>query len=76
MPELPVVTGREAIRAFARVGFEEVHVKGSHHVLKKADHPHRLSVPVHGNKPLKKGTLRSLIRVAGITVEEFVSLLE
>jgi predicted RNA binding protein YcfA (HicA-like mRNA interferase family) len=76
MPELPAVTGLEAIWAFARIGFEEVHVKGSHHVLKKANHPYRLSIPVHANKPLKKGTLRSLIRAAGISVEEFVSLLD
>ena len=76
MSKLPAVTGLEAIRAFARVGFEEIHVKGSHHVLKKPDHPNRLSVPVHGSRPLKKGTLRSLIRAAGISVERFVSLLD
>lgn len=75
MPELPVVTGREAIRAFARIGFEETHVKGSHHVLKKPGYPNRLSVPVHGSRPLKKGTLRALIRAADLSIEEFISLL-
>ena len=76
MSKLPAVSGQEGIRAFARIGFEVVHVRGSHHVLKKRDYPHRLSVPVHGNKPLKKGTLRSLIRLAGISVDEFIELLD
>lgn len=76
MSELPVVTGREAIEAFARIGFVEVRVKGSHHVLKKPEYLHLLTIPVHKNKTLKKGTLRQLIRSAGVTVEEFITLLE
>ena len=34
-----------------------------------------LSVPVHGNKALPKGTLRAIIEESGMTVEEFISLL-
>ena len=76
MSELPSVTGHEAIRAFARIDFVEVRTKGSHHALKKPGHRYVLTVPVHGKKPLKPGTLRKLIRDAGITVEAFVELLE
>jgi predicted RNA binding protein YcfA (HicA-like mRNA interferase family) len=75
MPELPVVTGREAIQAFEKAGFCLERVEGSHHILKKAGHVYLLTVPVHGATPLKRGTLRSLIRSAGLTVGEFVSLL-
>ncbi|MDZ4819333.1 MAG: type II toxin-antitoxin system HicA family toxin [Planctomycetota bacterium] len=75
MASLPSVTGAEAIRAFQKLGFEVVRTKGSHHILKKQEHRDLLTVPVHGNDPLKNGLLRSLIRGAGIDVETFVSLL-
>ena len=73
---MPSVTGDEAISAFGKVGFVLDRIRGSHHILKRAGHPYALSVPVHGKKTLKTGTLRSLIRDAGLTVEEFESLLD
>ena len=74
--KLPCITGKEAIRAFARIGFVVDRVKSSHHILKKDGHPSVLTVPVHGNADLKPGTLRALIRGAGITVDEFCELLK
>jgi predicted RNA binding protein YcfA (HicA-like mRNA interferase family) len=76
MSELPCINGKEAIQAFGRLGFAETRIQGSHHILKKAGYPKLLAVPVHGNKPLKPGTLRGLIRTSGHTVEEFVAALE
>jgi len=76
MSELPVVSGREVIKALRTVGFEVVRVEGSHYILKKPGHPFNLSVPVHKGKPLKRGTLRRLIRDAGLTVEEFTDALQ
>ena len=76
MSELPAVTGRDAMHAFIRLGFAEVRTKGSHHILKKPDHLYVLSVPVRGQRTLKPGTLRTLIRDAGISVEEFVQFLD
>ncbi len=74
MSKLPVISGRQAVAALKRVGYEADHQTGSHIILRHADPPHRrLSVPDH--KELAKGTLRSLIREAGLTVDEFVSLL-
>lgn len=73
MPRLPVVTGDDAIRAFQRVGFHLDHWHGSHGVLYHEDGRH-LSVP-GGRKELKPGMLRNLIRLAGLTVDEFVELL-
>ena len=75
MSSLPSVTGKEAIKAFSKVGFAVARIEGSHHIMKKAGHRYRLSVPVHGAKAVKPGTLRSLIRSAGLTVGEFVKLL-
>jgi predicted RNA binding protein YcfA (HicA-like mRNA interferase family) len=72
--KLPVVSGSEAVRAFRRIGYELDEQHGSHMILRHADPPHRrLSVPNH--KELAKGTLRALIREAGLTVEEFTELL-
>lgn len=76
MSKLPAVTGREAIRAFQSVGFEVARIEGSHHILKRTGHPFVLSVPIHGKKPLKRGTLRRLIRDAGLSVDGFAAMLE
>ena len=76
MCQLPTISGREAVRVFQAAGYEVTRITGSHHVIAHAGHPFRLSVPVHGNAPLKKGTLRGLIRDAGMTVEQFVALMQ
>jgi len=74
MTRLPVVSGREAVKALARIGSELDHQTGSPMILRSAAPPHRrLSVPDH--RELAKGTLRALIRDAGLTVEQFTDLL-
>ena len=60
--------------AFRRLGYEVDRQKGSHIVLRNARPPHRrLTVPDH--RELATGTLRALIREAGVTVEQFIALL-
>ena len=76
MPNLPVVKGRGAVRALDRAGFVLDAVRGSHHVMLHPVSRRRVSVPVHGSHDLKPGTLRGLIRDAGLTVEEFTRLLD
>jgi predicted RNA binding protein YcfA (HicA-like mRNA interferase family) len=72
--KLPVVSGADAIRAFARIGYEVDRQRGSHIILRNSISPfRRLTVPNH--KVLAKGTLRALIREAGLTPEEFARLL-
>ena len=74
MTKLPVVSGQEAVRAFEKLGYMVDHQTGSHIILRHRDPPHRrLTVPNH--RELAKGTLRSLVRQVGLTVEEFVRLL-
>ena len=73
MAKLPVVSGADAVCAFERDGWQVDRQQGSHVILLKAGHIASLSVPQH--RELAPGTLRSLIRVAGVTVEEFVALL-
>lgn len=71
MPDLPSITGAEAIKAFEKCGFSVARINGSHHIMKKDGQPSNLTVPVHGSKCIKRGTLRSLIRGAGLTVSKF-----
>ena len=71
--KLPIVSGREAVRAFGKLGWSVARQSGSHIVLTKTGEIATLSVPDHSE--LAKGTLRSLIRAANITVEMFVAAL-
>jgi predicted RNA binding protein YcfA (HicA-like mRNA interferase family) len=74
MSKLPVVPGREAVKALGKAGYMVDHQTGSHIVLRQGSPPfRRVTVPDH--KELAKGTLRAIIREVGLTVEEFVALL-
>ena len=75
MSELPCLTGQEVIAAFEKLGFSVDRINRSHHIMKKPGHEYLLSVPVHSGKTLKPGTLRRLIRDAGVSVDAFVALL-
>ncbi len=75
MSEVPSITGYEAIAAFEKAGYEVVRVKGSHHNMSRKGHRFVLTVPVHKNRNIRKGTLRSLIRDAGMTIDQFRELL-
>lgn len=72
MPPLPVLSGDEFCKAMGRLGYSLDHMTGSHMILRNPS-GQRLSVPHH--RELDRGTLRGLIRQAGLTVEEFVGLL-
>jgi predicted RNA binding protein YcfA (HicA-like mRNA interferase family) len=72
MPTLPRMSGRAVVRAFGRDGWELARQKGSHMILVKTGSWATLSVPDH--RELAPGTLRSLIRASGLTVEQFVAL--
>ena len=72
MSRLPVCSGSDAVRAFGKLGYEVDHQTGSHLILRNPA-GRRLSVPNH--RELAKGTLRALIREAGLTKEQFTELL-
>lgn len=73
MGKLGNISGREAAKAFQRAGWMPIGQVGSHLVLVKPGVRANLSVPQH--KELSVGTLRSLIRNAGLTTDEFLALL-
>ena len=74
MSALPRVSGREVVKALARVGYEHDRQRGSHIILRRETYPHR-RVVVPDHKEVAKGTLRSIIRETGLTVDEFKALL-
>jgi len=67
------ISGKEAVKAFAKAGWSVIGQVGSHVVMTKPDVRANLSIPQH--KELSVGTLRALIRHSGMTVEEFLGLL-
>jgi len=71
--KLPLVSGQQAVRAFEKAGWIVERRHGSHVILKKPGVVYNLSIPNHTQ--LKRGTLRSLISKAELSVEEFVQLL-
>ncbi|MCL5731925.1 MAG: type II toxin-antitoxin system HicA family toxin [Candidatus Thermoplasmatota archaeon] len=73
MPKLPSVSGKDALKALSKVGFEFRRQAGSHMILKREKDGKRVVIPNHDELP--KGTLRAIIRQCDLTVEEFVNLL-
>jgi predicted RNA binding protein YcfA (HicA-like mRNA interferase family) len=73
MPPLPVISGRLCVAALLKAGFVQTRQQGSHIILVRAQPHCRLSVPNHAE--LDRGTLRAIIRQAGLSVPEFLELL-
>ncbi len=74
MAELPLLSGRKVASIFGLLGWEVVRQRGSHIILVKEGYPATLSIPDH--REVARGTLRSLIRMAGLTVDEFIAASE
>lgn len=66
--------GRELIRILESAGFSVVRTNGSHSIMQRIGQMGTVSVPVHAGKDIKPGTLRGIIRSAGMTTEEFWNL--
>lgn len=73
MGTLANISGKDAVKAFAKAGWQTVGQVGSHLVMTKSGQRANLSIPQH--RELSVGTLRALIRCAGLSVAEFLDLL-
>lgn len=71
-PRLPVVSGPDVVRALGKVGFSEISQRGSHVKLRHSDGRTAI-VPAH--RELAPGTLRSVLRQAGLSIDDFGNLL-
>ncbi|WP_258109615.1 type II toxin-antitoxin system HicA family toxin [Alicyclobacillus sp. SP_1] len=74
MPELPRMSGKAVVAVLTRHGWTVARISGSHYILHKPGHD-PFSVPVHANRDLKVGTLRSILKSTGLSVAEFVEML-
>ena len=74
--KLPALDGRRVVRALMHLGFLTDRIVGSHHVMVfPGDGTRTVTVPVHSSRDLKPGTLRSIIKQAGFSLEGFKVLL-
>ena len=73
MSNLPQISGRECLKAHSKAGFYLKRQEGSHMILRRDDPFTQLVIPDH--RELDRGTLRAIIRQAGLSVDEFVKLL-
>jgi predicted RNA binding protein YcfA (HicA-like mRNA interferase family) len=70
MPPVPVLPPSDVIKIFQRLGWQMVRQKGSHIIMTRPGHMATLSIPNHPE--VARGTLRSLIAKAGLTIEQFL----
>ena len=75
-PKLPLVSAKETIGAFQKIGYTVVRQRGSHIRLRDLNDPLHKPLTVPNHKEIKPGLLRKMIRDANLTVEEFVRLLK
>ena len=73
MPKLPQLPGADVVRRLKRLGREEVTRKGGHVVMRNPASGALSDVPLHGSRPLKKGTLGAILKQLGVTLEEFIN---
>jgi predicted RNA binding protein YcfA (HicA-like mRNA interferase family) len=74
--ELPQLTGGRLVRALECAGFVKLRQSGSHVLLRHATDPtRRATVPVHGSRPVKPGTLRAILKGARLDVGELKELI-
>jgi len=74
MPPLPMLPGTAVVKALEKDGFTLVRVKSSHHMMKNSEGRFTV-VPAHSGKDVPPGTLRRIIRDAGLSVTDFIALL-
>jgi len=73
MPQLPCLSGRDVVKVFQSFGWSVARKRGSHIVMVKDGEPATLSIPDH--REIAKGTMRSLIHSANLTIDQFLSAL-
>lgn len=74
MPPLPILRPREAIKVFGKLGWKVARQRGSHIIMVRQGSIATLSIPSHAT--VARGTLRSLINKAGLSVDDFLRVLE
>lgn len=76
MPKLPVLSGKELIKALSKLGFKHIRTSGSHAILNNLSYKgKKTTIPVPLHQEIAKGTLKSIMRQADIDLEKLLDLL-
>ena len=75
MPKLPTVKGKALIKILSKLGYLIDHIHGSHYIMRN-ENGKKITIPVHGNNEIPKGTLLSIIFDLDISKDEFVKILK
>lgn len=75
MPKLPVISGKEAVKAFQKLGFFIDRQRGSHAVMKKKIEEGATGCVIPMHKEVAQGTLRAALKTSGVSVEELKEVL-
>lgn len=73
MPKLPLLSTNDIVKSLSKIGYMYDHQTGSHIILRNTRPPYRRAV-IPNRKEVPRGTLRAIIREAGLTIEEFIKL--
>jgi len=63
---MKTLSGKEFAKILEKAGWKLVRVQGSHHIYIKENRRERISLPIHGNKNLKFGLFKYLLKIAGL----------
>jgi len=75
MPKLPRLSGKEVLKILSKIRFKHIRTRGSHAILNKEDKEKgKTTIPVPLHKELAKGTLKSIMRQAGLRLEDVLRL--
>jgi len=72
VPELPIISGQKVIKTLVKLGFVVVRQKSSHVFLQRESDT--VTVPLHN--PVKKGTLKSILKQANVSLDDFLKVLK
>ena len=75
MPKLPILSGKDVIKVLSKLGYQHVRTSGSHAILNKQTEKGKITIPVPLHKELAKGTLKSIMRQANLSLEDLLRLL-
>ena len=75
MPKLPNIKGKKLVKILNKIGWLLDHIQGSHYILINKDGK-KITIPVHGNSDIPKGTFRGILNDIDITKDEFILLLK
>ena len=75
MPKLPRLSGKDLIKVLQKIGFIHLRTRGSHAIMKKQTMQGSKTIPVPLHKELAKGTLKSIMNQADMSLQDLLNLM-